>query len=81
MSEQQVDNIMDKLSDNNLLNHFTGINHAGDLLHILYPSFNLLSYESLIEFCAEEELFFYSAPNDGLFQLTLLNDPIYTTLN
>jgi hypothetical protein len=79
MSELQVDNILDKLSTNNLLNHFIGIDHKGDLLHILYPKFTLLNYESLIEFCAEEELFFYSAPNKDSFQLTLLNDPIYTT--
>jgi hypothetical protein len=77
MSEQQVDNILDALSRNNLLNHFTGINHGGDLLHVFYPTFTLLNYESLIEFCVEEELFFYSAPNKGLFQLTLLNDPVY----
>jgi len=79
MSEQQVDNILEKLSTNNLLNHFTGINHSGDLLYIIYPTFHLLNYESLVEFCAEEELFFYSAPNKSSFQLTLINDPIYTT--
>ena len=77
MSELQVDNILDKLSANNLLNHFTGIQHNGDLLYIIYPTFTLLNYESLVEFCAEEELFFYSAPNKDSFQLTLLNDPFY----
>lgn len=77
MTEQQVDNILDKLSENNLLNHFTTIYPDGELLHILYPTFTLLNYEALVEFCAEEELFFYSAPNKSSFQLTLLNDPIY----
>ena len=77
MSEQQVDNILEKLGDTNLLNHFTAIHHDGDLLHILYSNFTLLNYEALIDFCEEEELFFYSAPNKSSFQLTLLNDPVY----
>ncbi|GAB3512985.1 hypothetical protein [Emticicia fontis] len=77
MSEQQVDNILEKLSEDTLLNQIIGINHDGDLLHVFYKTFTLLHYESLVEFCAEEELFFYSAPNKDLFQLTLLNDPVY----
>lgn len=77
MLAQQVDNILDKLSNIGLLNTFTGINHSGDYLHIIYPTFTLLHYEALVEFCAEEELFFYSSPNNGMFLLTLLNDPVY----
>ncbi|RYU93805.1 hypothetical protein [Emticicia agri] len=77
MTTQQVDNILEKLGDTALLDNFTAVLHEGDLLHILYPTFTLLHYETLIEFCAEEELFFYSANNKGSFQLTLLNDPVY----
>jgi len=81
MTEQQVDNILENISTNNLLNYFTGMTHEGEYLHLFYPTFTLLNYESLVEFCAEEELFFYSAPRNGLFQLTLLNDPVYTSDN
>ncbi|UTA66638.1 MULTISPECIES: hypothetical protein [Emticicia] len=81
MTAQQVDNVLDKLSANSFLNHFEGINHDADMLHVFYTSFTLLNYEALVEFCAEEELFFYSAPNKQYFQLTLINDPVYEAGN
>ena len=75
MSEQQVNNLIEKLSGVYLLNKFVSSKHEGKYLHLMYANFKLLDYEALIDFCDEEDLLFYSYPRDKFIQLSLFNDP------